>query len=303
VDIEQDLIGEAFWELTVEQIDLLRAHGMEQETAPGQVLVQQGDIATGLHVVLAGSIELVETVAGLPRSLGERREREMVGELSLLTGEASYLSAIVREPGQVLVIPVDRLRQLVTEHPAFSDFLMRSLLLLRSYLMRSEAGLKIVGRRDSVDAVRLREFVARNRLPHDWVDVESDPEAEAILQHARLRPEQTPAVIWKDAEVLHNPSNEDLALVLGLGVTALPTTRCDLIVVGAGPAGLASAVYGASEGLNTAVLEAVATGGQAGMASRIENYLGFPAGLSGIELSSRALVQAHKFGARVAVPC
>ena len=140
-------------------------------------------------------------------------------------------------------------------------------------------------------------------MPHDWIDIETDAEAPDILRRFRLRPEQTPAVIWKGAEVLHNPSNAELAMVLGLGIDELPTEPVDLVVVGAGPGGLAAAVYGASEGLDTLVLEAVATGGQAGMASRIENYLGFPAGLSGIELASRALVQAHKFGARIAVPC
>jgi thioredoxin reductase (NADPH) len=232
-----------------------------------------------------------------------RQEREIVGELNLLTRETTYLTAIVREPGTVLAISADTLRALVTEDEAFSGFLMRAFLLLRSFLMRSGAGLKILGSRDSPDAIRLREFAARNRLPHDWIDMEDDPDAAEILRQFRLRPDQTPAVIWKGAEMLHNPSNAELALVLGLGLDTLPTERCDLIVVGAGPAGLAAAVYGASEGLDTLVLESVATGGQAGMASRIENYLGFPAGLSGVELASRALVQAHKFGARVAVPC
>ena len=302
-DAEQDLASEAFWELTDEQIDLLRAHGEVVAITAGQTLFRQGDATCDFYVVLDGLVELVEPTVSVPRSLGVRQEREIVGELNLLTREITYLTAIVREPGTVLAIPADKLRALVTEDEAFSGFLMRSFLLLRSFLMRSGAGLKIVGSRDSPDAIRLREFAARNRLPHDWIGIEDDPDAEEILRQFRLRPDQTPAVIWKGAEVLHNPSNAELALVLGLGIDHMPTERCDLVVVGAGPGGLAAAVYGASEGLDTLVLEAVATGGQAGMASRIENYLGFPAGLSGIELASRALVQAHKFGARVAVPC
>jgi thioredoxin reductase (NADPH) len=302
-DIERDVAGEAFWELTEEQIALLRAHGEVMEIAIGQTLFQQGDAACDFYVVLTGLVELVEPTVGVFRSLGVRQEREIVGELNLLTRETTYLTAIVREPGTVLAIPADKLRALVTEDEAFSGFLMRAFLLLRSFLLRSGAGLKIVGSHASPDAIRLREFAARNRLPHDWIDMEGDPDAADLLRQFRLRPEQTPAVIWKGAEVLHNPSNAELALVLGLGIDALPTERCDLIVVGAGPAGLAAAVYGASEGLATLVVESVATGGQAGMASRIENYLGFPAGLSGIELASRALVQAHKFGARIAVPC
>jgi thioredoxin reductase (NADPH) len=302
-EIEHDLHSEAFWELTDEQIDLLRSHGDVRQTTKDQVLFRQGDATCDFYVVLTGEVELIDPSGDEPRSIGVRQEREIVGELNLLTGETTYLTATVSEPGSVLAISADELRTLITEDEAFSGFLMRSFLLLRSFLVRTGAGLKIVGKHDSDDAIRLREFAARNRLPHDWIDVEIDPEAPDVLRQYRLRSEQIPAVIWKGAEVLHNPSNAELALVLGLGLDELPTERCDLIVVGAGPAGLAAAVYGASEGLNTLVLEAVATGGQAGQASRIENYLGFPAGLSGIELSSRALVQAHKFGARLAVPC
>ena len=131
----------------------------------------------------------------MPRSLGVRQQREIVGELNLLTREISYLTAIVREPGTVLAIPAETLRALVTEDEAFSGFLMRALLLLRSFLVRSGAGLKIVGCRDSPDAIRLREFAARNRLPHDWIDIDEHPDAADVLKHARLRPEQTPAVI------------------------------------------------------------------------------------------------------------
>jgi thioredoxin reductase (NADPH) len=301
-DIAQDLASEAFWELTEEQIALLREHGQEMETTAGQVLFQQGDATCDFYVVLAGEVDLVDPTRAGSRSLGSRREREIVGELNLVTGEAAYLTAVVREPGRVLAIPADTLRELVTEDQTFSGFLMRSFLLLRSFLVEVGAGLKILGYHDAPDAIRLREFAARNRLPHDWIDVETDPEAKALLDRLRLRPDQTPVVVWKGAEVLHNPSNAELAVVIGLAEELTPTERCDLVVIGAGPAGLAAAVYGASEGLNTLVLEAVATGGQAGMASRIENYLGFPAGLSGIELASRALVQAHKFGARIAVP-
>jgi thioredoxin reductase (NADPH) len=302
-EIEHDLASEAFWELTDEQIDLLRAHGKVWKTTAGQTLFRQGDATCDFYVVLDGEVELVEPTGSVPRGIGVRGRNEIVGELNLLTGESTYLTAVVRKPGEVLAIPTDELKTLVTEDETFSGFLMRSFLLLRSFLLRSGAGIKIVGRHDSEDAIRLREFASRNRLPHDWIDIEEDAEAEEVLHRFRLRPEQTPAVIWKGAEVLHNPSNAELAMVLGLGVDELPTGRCDLVVVGAGPGGLAAAVYGASEGLQTLVLEAVATGGQAGMASRIENYLGFPAGISGIELASRALVQAHKFGAQIAVPC
>ena len=202
----------------------------------------------------------------------------------------------------MLAIPADDLRTIVTEDPGFSDFLLRAFLLLRSHLVELGAGLKIIGSHFSPDTRRLRQFAARSRLPHDWIDVEKDPMAESLLRQFNVRPDETPVVIWKGTEILRNPSNADLARVLGIGDVLDPEAHYDLIVVGSGPGGLAAAVYGASEGLKTLIVESVATGGQAGMASRIENYLGFPAGLSGVELASRALVQADKFGASIAVP-
>ena len=202
----------------------------------------------------------------------------------------------------MLAIPADDLRTIVMDDPGFSDFLLRAFLLLRSHLVELGAGLKIVGSHFSPDTRRLRQFAARSRLPHDWIDVEKDPIAESLLRQFNIRPEETPVVIWKGTEILRNPSNADLARVLGIGDELDPEANYDLVVVGSGPGGLAAAVYGASEGLKTLIVESVATGGQAGMASRIENYLGFPAGLSGVELASRALVQADKFGASIAVP-
>ncbi|HLL50415.1 MAG TPA: FAD-dependent oxidoreductase, partial [Thermomicrobiales bacterium] len=186
--------------------------------------------------------------------------------------------------------------------PGFSDFLLRAFLLLRSHLVKLGAGLKIIGSHYSPDTRRLREFASRSRLPHDWIDVENDPIAESILRQFQIRPDETPVVVWKGTEIVRNPSNAELAGILGIGDELDPAGRYDLVIVGAGPGGLAAAVYGASEGLQTLVVESVATGGQAGMASRIENYLGFPAGLSGVELASRALMQADKFGASIAVP-
>ena len=151
------------------------------------------------------------------------------------------------------------------------------------------------------DTRRLRELAARNRLPHRFIDLEQDKAAEALLRRLGVRPEETPVVIWRD-RVLRNPTNAELAQLLGLRRPTPGSTAHDFIIVGAGPAGLAAAVYGASEGLATVVLEAVATGGQAGTSPRIENYLGFPAGISGAELAERAVIQAEKFGAQIIVP-
>jgi thioredoxin reductase (NADPH) len=301
-DGEHDSSSEAFWTLTDEQIDVLRSHGRVQQTQDGEVLFQQGELTCDFYVVLEGEVELIEPTLVTPRVIGVRTPREIVGELNLLTEEVTYLSAVVRKGGSVLAIPADDLRAIVTDDPGFSDFLLRAFLLLRSHLVELGAGLKIIGSHYSPDTRRLRQFAARSRLPHDWIDVERDPIAESLLRQFNVRPEETPVVIWKGAEILRNPTNADLARVLGIGDELDPEAHYDLIVVGSGPGGLAAAVYGASEGLKTLVVESVATGGQAGMASRIENYLGFPAGLSGVELASRALVQADKFGTSFAVP-
>jgi thioredoxin reductase (NADPH) len=287
--------------LTEDQIDLLRERGAVRQTTAGEALFRQGDPSCDFFVVLEGEVALVEPGLDGERAIGVRGPREIVGELSLLNEEVAYLSAVVQKPGSVLVITADELRSIVTDDPGFSDFLLRAFLLLRSHLVRLGAGVKIVGSCFSPDVRRLREFAARNRLPHDWIDVESDPVAEDLLRQFRIRPEETPVVIWT-GQILRNPSNADLAGALQIGDEIDPADHYDLIVLGGGPGGLAAAVYGASEGLKTLVVEGVATGGQAGMASRIENYLGFPAGLSGIELASRALLQADKFGASIAVP-
>jgi thioredoxin reductase (NADPH) len=301
-ELDYNDLNAAFWELTDDQIAVLHSHGQIKPTEVDQFLFRQGDETCDFFVVLEGEVELVEPRGDTHHSIGVRRPREIIGELNLLTDEAAYLSAIVRQPGRVLVITPEKLRALVTDDPGFSDFLLRAFLLLRAHLMRSGAGLKIIGSHFSPDARRLREFAARNRVPHDWIDVEEDPAAEALLQQFHLRPDETPVVIWRGKEVLRNPSNAALADLIGLGGDDVAADSYDLVVIGAGPAGLAAAVYGASEGLSTLVVDGVATGGQAGMASRIENYLGFPAGLSGIELASRALVQARKFGAHIVGP-
>src|SRR5829696_5238559 len=236
---DHDQFGVAFWGLTEEQIALLRPHGQVLATEAGQVLFQQGDPTCDFYVVLDGSVELVEPTAGTPRSLGLRHVREIVGE----------------QPGSVLSISAEELRSLIRHEPGFSDVLLRAFLLLRSHLIGIGAGLKIVGSRYDVDTRRLLEFASRNRLPHDWLDVETDTVAEGLLQQFGLVPNDTPVVIWKGTDILRNPTNAELGQLLGLGDELVPDEPCDLVIIGAGPAGLAAAVYGASEGLQTVVLE------------------------------------------------
>jgi thioredoxin reductase (NADPH) len=288
--------------LREDQIEVLGRYGQMRETEAGQVLFRAGDTSNDFIVVLEGEVEVFDDFAGEARTMGVMRAGRFVGDLNMLTGQAIYLSAVVGKGGRVLAIPRERLKEVVTEEPNLSDIILKAFLARRSWGMRTGLGLRIVGSRHSGDASRLRGFAARNRLPHVWIELEEDPKAEALLEEFGAKPSETPVTIWQGKDVLKNPTNAEFARIIGLKVEAPRQRTYDLVVVGAGPAGLGASVYGASEGLSTLALESVALGGQAGTSSRIENYLGFPAGLSGFELATRALVQADKFGARTAVP-
>jgi thioredoxin reductase (NADPH) len=296
-----DLDG-AFPRLSDEQIASLARHGERRRVERGDVLYREGDESYDFFVVLAGKVAMVEEYGQEDRVVIVHGPGRFLGELSILTGQAAVLTAVVVEPGEVLVVPAERLRALVSQDQVLGDLILRACLLRRSYLIGAGAGFRIVGSRFSPDTRRLREFAARNRLPHRWIDVEEDQTAEALLREFGVTPEETPVVILGGERVLRNPSNAELARAIGLRPPTPREEVCDVVVVGAGPAGLAASVYGASEGLATTTLDAVATGGQAGTSSRIENYLGFPAGISGAELAERATIQARKFGARITVP-
>ena len=292
----------AFPTLAEDQIEFLRRYGEVRKIEPGQVLFREGDRSYDFIVILEGEVEIVDNFAGEARTIAVHGARRFLGEMNMLTGQSVYLSAAMRESGEVLAIPPEKLKAIITEEPTLSDIILKAFLARRSVLMRVGTGLRIVGTRRSKDTLRLREFAVRNRLPHRWIELEEDEGAEALLERFDVQPQETPVAIWLGEKVLKNPSNAELARTIGLDVDTSREQMYEIIVVGAGPAGLAAAVYGASEGLATLSLEAVALGGQAGTSSRIENYLGFPAGLSGAELASRALVQADKFGARTTVP-
>ena len=291
--------------LSAEQLGLLEPFGEVQATAPGDVLFRTGDTEYPWVVILEGEVDIVSNIGEDTQGevLATRHGGQFLGELSLLTGQTAFLMARVRTGGSVRIIPAVELRQIVARVPQLSELILNAFLLRREILQGNGAvaGLQIVGSRFSPDTQRLRAFAARNQLPHRWVDLEEDRGAESLLCAFGVQPEDTPIVIFQGREVLRNPSNGDLTRRLGLNRAVTSGEAVDLLVVGAGPAGLAAAVYGASEGLNTLTLESISTGGQAGTSSRIENYLGFPAGLSGAELASRAVVQAQKFGARIVV--
>jgi thioredoxin reductase (NADPH) len=292
----------AFPRLDDVQIAALARDGERRRTEAGEVLFHQGDRHYDFFVVLEGKVVVRDGDAEDAQVIAVHGPGRFLGELSLLSGQAAFFTAVVAEPGEVLVVPVERLRERVLLDPVLGDVILRAYMLRRELLIGLGAGLKIIGSRFSPETRRLREFAARNRLPHRWIDVEEDPEAETLLHRLGVAPEETPVVIW-GGDVLRNPSTAELANRIGLKITRAPDSAVDLVVVGAGPAGIAAAVYGASEGLSTVVLDALAVGGQAATTSRIENYLGFPSGISGPELAERAVIQAEKFGAEINVPC
>jgi thioredoxin reductase (NADPH) len=293
----------AFPRLSEDQIQALAARGRTRSTSEGEVLYSEGDRGCDFFVVLSGLVALAESYGTRDqRVVGVHGHGRFLGGLGLLTGRAMLLTAVVREPGEVLAVPLPELYELVAKDPALGDLILRAYLIRHSVLIGLGAGLRILGSRFDPDTRRLREFAARNRIPHRWIDLEEDPTAEELLRELRIRPEDTPVVIWRGEQVLRHPGIAELARLIGLPVPAEPQVVGDLVVVGSGPAGLAAAVYGASEGLRTVAMDGVAAGGQAGTSSRIENYLGFPAGISGADLAERAIIQAEKFGAQMAVP-
>ena len=285
-----------------DQLALLRRYGEARPATAGQVLFREGDRAYDFIVVLSGAVAIVDHEAGVERQLATFAPGRFLAEMNILTGERLFATAVVTETGSILVVPADRLHEVIARDQELADLIIQTCLRRRQWLAQHRAGLEIVGSRSSPDARRLREFAARNRLPHVWVDLDTDPAAGAVLAHQGLSPSDTPVVLMRGGEVLRNPSNGRLARAAGLGTAALPHKIFDVAVVGAGPAGLAASVYGASEGLATAVIDGMGVGGQIGTTSRIENYLGFPVGVSGEEFAERSLVQVLRFGATLLVP-
>ena len=285
-----------------EQLALLRRYGQERPTRAGQVLFREGDRGYDFIVVLSGTVSVVDHEAGVARQMATLGPGRFVAELNILTGERVFATAVVSEPGSVLVVPVHRLQEVIAQDQQLSDVIVQVILRRRQWFVQQRAGLRIFGSRTSPDARRLREFAARNRLPHVWIDLDTDPAAGAVLADQGLGPGDTPVVLMRGGEVLRNPSNSQLARAAGLGTATVPSKTFDVAVVGAGPAGLAASVYGASEGLATAVIDGLGVGGQIGTTSRIENYLGFPVGVSGEEFAERSLVQALRFGATLLMP-
>jgi thioredoxin reductase (NADPH) len=288
--------------LDVAQVEVLRRYGSEHEMAAGDVLFADGDVTYDLIVVLAGEARIVER-RGQPGEtvIATYGRSQFLGEIGLLTGQRAYLSAVASTAGRVLRVPVERVRVVMAQEPGLSELILRTFLLRHSILTGRGSGLTLIGSRFDAGTRRLLEVLARNRLASRWLELEGSPEAEGMLRELDVPVGDLPLVVVPGGPLLRNPGSRELLDALGMSGPSDPDLSgvCDLLVVGAGPGGLAAAVYGGSDGMATVLAEDTALGGQAGTSSRIENYLGFPAGLSGEELAARAALQAQKFGVRI----
>ena len=292
-----------FPKLTAAQLDRLRPLGRPRRFAAGEVLYERGAAKRAFYVLLEGRVEAVS-----PARVGEERitvhgAGEFLGELDMILGGHSLAQAKAVDASALLEIDLADLRRIVQTDAELSELFLRAFTLRRAHLIANTlGGVVLIGSSHSADTLRLKAFLVRNGQPHVYMDVERDREVDALLEHFHIGPAEIPVMMCRDRDrAMRNPSNAEVAAALGLSGAPDDGHVHDLVVVGAGPSGLAAAVYGASEGLDVLVLETSAPGGQAGTSSRIENYLGFPMGISGQELAGRAFLQAEKFGANLAV--
>ena len=290
--------------LDAADIERVRRFGSPRSFAAGEALVKAGDVGRGLSIVLAGKIESVQkNLAGQQGPIVTLGPGGFLGELAQLAGRPALVDAYALEPVKALVISPDRLRALLIAEAELGERIMRALILRRVGLLESGAGGPvIVGRADDGDVLRLENFLRRNSHPRQTLDPDTDPGAKALIERFHVDPGQLPIVLCPQGQLLRNPSEDELARCLGLVAPIDPNRIYDVAIVGAGPAGLAAAVYAGSEGLSVLVLDCRARGGQAGASARIENYLGFPTGISGNALMARAANQAQKFGVEMAIP-
>ena len=291
-----------FPKLTEAQIARIAAHGRRRQTTAGEVLLAQGEKADKFFVVSSGEVEIVRPTCESEEVIAVHRAGQFGGEVNLLAGRSSLATGRVRQGGEVVELSRERLLALIQTDSELSEILMRAFILRRVELISLATGdVVLIGSNHSGDTLRIKEFLSRNGYPYRFVNLDVDESVQEILDHFEVGIEDVPVVICRGQTVLRNPSNQQVADCLGFNVSIDPGWVRDVVVVGAGPSGLAAAVYAASEGLNVLVLETHAPGGQAGSSSKIENYLGFPTGISGQELAGRAFSQAQKFGAEVMI--
>jgi thioredoxin reductase (NADPH) len=290
--------------LNASEIERVRRFGKMREYGPGEALAKVGDVGHGLTVILSGDVDITQhDPSGLRTPIVTHRAGGFMGELAQLAGRPALVDAYANGPVRVLSIPPERLRALLIAEAELGERIMRALILRRVGLLeRGAGGPVIVGPAANGDVLRLEGFLARNGHPHQRLDPQMDAEAKALIERFHVDPGQLPIVLCPGGQLLRNPTENELARCIGMVGPIDPNRVYDVAIVGAGPAGLAAAVYAGSEGLSVLVLDCRAFGGQAGASARIENYLGFPTGISGIALMARAYNQAQKFGAEMAIP-
>ncbi|HWW22147.1 MAG TPA: FAD-dependent oxidoreductase, partial [Steroidobacteraceae bacterium] len=294
-----------FPKLSEQQMTRLDTHGVRESVRAGQLLVQQGERPERFFVVVRGTLEVILARPGDHEVFNTLTAGDFTGEMSMLRGSVGFASIRVGEPGEVIAIDASHLRSIVLTDAELSELFMRAFILRRMGLVAEGAGadVRLLGSRHSGDTLRLQEFLTRNAFPYQDLHIEQHPDVQILLERFHLRSNELPVVVCHGDTVLRNPSNHELAACIGINPRVDDSRVHDLLIVGAGPAGLAAAVYAASEGLDVRMIELMAPGGQAGTSSRIENYLGFPTGISGRALAGRALSQAQKFGANICVAC
>jgi thioredoxin reductase (NADPH) len=297
-----DAATQAFPVLTPAQIDRIRPSGRVRSVDRGEILFQPNDTDVPFFVMLSGAMEIVQPTLDGERPIAAHGPGGFTGELTMISGQGALVRGRVTEPGEFLELTGEALRLLVAKDAELSEILMRAFILRRLALIsRGYGNVILMGSRHSAQTLHLREFLSRNGHPYTYIDLDTDRTSQALLDRFAVTAAEVPVVICNGRDVLRSPSIQRLANCLGFNDGIDGTHVRDVIVVGAGPAGLAAAVYAASEGLNVLVIETSAPGGQAGSSSKIENYLGFPMGISGQELASRAATQAQKFGANMMI--
>jgi thioredoxin reductase (NADPH) len=297
---------QAFPILTPAQIDRVRQRSHPRQVSKDEVLFEPGDTDVAFFVLLSGAMEIVQPCPDGERPIATHNKRgEFTGEMTMVSGRRCLVRGRVTEPGTFLELSPELLRTLISKDAELSEIFMRAFILRRIALVNGELGNVIVlGSRHSPRTLQIREFLARNAHPFKYVDLDNDKISQTLLDRFEVKVGDVPVLVCntpKGPSILRNPEIVEVADCLGLNATLDESHVHDLIIVGAGPSGLAAAVYAASEGLDALVLETAMPGGQAGSSSKIENYLGFPTGVSGEELAKRAIAQAEKFGAKMIV--
>ena len=290
--------------LNAGHIARISAHGKKREAQAGEVLVEPGDNNLPFFLVISGALEIMRPTCNGEEAVVVHQAGQFSGEVGILSGRRSLVRARMRDAGEVIEVDHSGLQELIETDSELSEILMRAFILRRvEFIAHGWGDAVLLGTNNSSGTLRIKEFLTRNGYPHSYVDLEDESGSgvREMLKHFQVTGSDVPIVICRGKNVLRNPTNQQVADSLGWNEGIDLTKVRDIVVVGAGPSGLAAAVYAASEGLDVLVIETYAPGGQAGSSSKIENYLGFPTGISGQELAGRAYTQAQKFGARVVI--